>query len=94
MLMLRFFLLVCYPAFIHTIQFTSLALSVANINFEPVVANAVTALVTGVFRDRAKRPKSYYRYVVMTMLRTFTRKASVRQQKYVCFLHLICFYFV
>jgi len=43
----------------------------------------LTAVVTGPFRGENKRPKSWYRHVMLTSARTFTRRASVRQQQYV-----------
>jgi len=47
-----------------------------------VAANAFAAIFTSAFRSKSLKPSSTYKYVILTALRTLTRKASVRQQHY------------
>lgn len=47
-----------------------------------VLGNVVFATATGGLRSKEKRPKSYFRYVALTALRTFTSRTSVRQQNF------------
>lgn len=46
-----------------------------------VLANFVYAIFTGVFRT-GKRPPTYFRYVLYTALRTFSRVTTLKQQHY------------
>jgi hypothetical protein len=45
--------------------------------------NALLAISSGFYKDSKTIPKSYYRHVYLTAVRTLTRRTSVRQQQYV-----------
>jgi len=46
------------------------------------LGNAITALFTGVYRRKETRPDSYYRYVILTLVRTLSWRLSPRQHHY------------
>jgi hypothetical protein len=48
-----------------------------------IVGNALLAIFSGFYKDGKTIPKSYYRHVHLTAVRTLTRRTSVRQQQYV-----------
>jgi len=47
-----------------------------------VFANTITAIFTGAIRSKDVKPPSFYRYMVLTALRTLVRRTTVRQQHY------------
>lgn len=49
------------------------------------VANTIFSVIIRPFKSKEIRPDSYCRYVVLTALRTMTRRMSVRQQQFVDF---------
>ncbi|TVY39921.1 Steryl acetyl hydrolase [Lachnellula subtilissima] len=49
-----------------------------------VVGNVLTSLFTAAYRSKDRKPSGgLYKYVMLTALRTLTRRASVRQQHYI-----------
>jgi hypothetical protein len=47
------------------------------------LGNAAVALFSGFYKSKDSIPKSYYRHVYLTAVRTLMRRTSVRQQQYV-----------
>jgi hypothetical protein len=54
-----------------------------NLTYFFLVGNVVLALFSGFYKSKDRIPKSYYRHVYLTAIRTLTRRTSVRQQQYV-----------
>ncbi|TVY17975.1 Steryl acetyl hydrolase 1 [Lachnellula arida] len=49
-----------------------------------VVGNVITSLFTAVYRGKDRKPSGgLYKYVMLTAVRTMTRRASARQQHYI-----------
>ncbi|CZR59318.1 related to triacylglycerol lipase 2 [Phialocephala subalpina] len=48
-----------------------------------VLTKTLFAFVFGPFKSRKSRPKSYYRYVMLTAMRTTMARLNVRQQHYI-----------
>jgi hypothetical protein len=46
-----------------------------------IAANAVVAVFTSFARPTNRKPRTFFKYIALTALRTITRMASVRQQQ-------------
>jgi hypothetical protein len=59
-----------------------------------LVANTITAIFTGAVRSKDVKPPSFYRYIVLTALRTLVRRTTVRQQQYAPCHHISQFHWL